>query len=235
LFVEDLVDYTLRFSATYDSYNPYNDDTVNGYGSAYCGPGQRSGLVASFMSTDLRQIPHQQMVEVPFSVSLGYNSLCVTYTDIRLEIVATCEIPTSESQVYQYGVHLNPNTNEVSILYNTRIYASNASATFNVEWPLPGSRRMSEYSDTDELTQDNHNANSSSIRHIRQLEEKLSQQKKVHEELLSSRLNELYIVLVFMFLFMFGATWILIIFALRSISARLDASAVGVHERKQPV
>ena len=115
LNVEDEVYYTLRFATAYDEY------TVQGYQTATedspvvlppagnCGtPGRRAGLVATFSETDLRRIPYGgSMVEIPFSVLAGVNSinLCNKFKNFGVQLIATCEIPTSTSQVYQYNVH----------------------------------------------------------------------------------------------------------------------------------
>ena len=136
------MDYTLRFSSIYDEFNP------NGYISyfdgqqteGYCGkPGQRSGLTAIFSDTDLRQIPFRQTIEIPFSVSISptYNgiNLCNVFNEIQLEIVATCEIPNSDSRVYQYDVSYNETTNQVEVLYNRVLGPSSSLAVFSVSWP----------------------------------------------------------------------------------------------------
>jgi hypothetical protein len=91
------VDYTLRFSATFDTHN-----YVDGYTSSTCGtPGQRSGLVANFMETYLRRIPYLKEIEVPFSVYADAKTinLCSKFTDISLEIISTCEIPFQRLQI----------------------------------------------------------------------------------------------------------------------------------------
>ena len=136
------MDYTLSFSSIYDEFNP------NGYISyfdgqpteGYCGkPGQRSGLTATFSDTDLRQIPFRQTIEIPFMISISpaYNgiNLCNVFNQIQLEIVATCEIPNSDSHVYQYDVSYNTASNQVEVLYNSVLGPTSSFATFSVSWP----------------------------------------------------------------------------------------------------
>jgi hypothetical protein len=96
------------------------------------------------MSEDLGEIPFNELVEIPFAVSS--MGICDSYTDISVSIIASCEMPSPNSQVFQYGVFTNDDgIQSVSYNLDDRLYASNSSATFNVEW---ASRRrlQSEYS-----------------------------------------------------------------------------------------
>jgi len=84
---------------------------------------------------------------VPITVSPGF--LCTIFNSIELQIVATCEIPNSDSQVFQYGIV------NAAISYDDakdRIYASNSTQVFDVSWPSATSRRL----DSKVLDEDTH-------------------------------------------------------------------------------
>lgn len=100
-----------------------------------------------FYNTDLKRIPYNTLVEVPFVVPRNYygpNSLCDEFNDIKIQIIATCEQPSPSSAVYQYGVRYNESTKQTDILYDAadRIYAANSTAAFSVKWPS-SRRRLS--------------------------------------------------------------------------------------------
>ncbi len=130
---QDEVYYTLSTDSAYDDYLGSGGD-----GNYTCGvSGQGSGLVVLFSSTDIQRIPYNNLVEVPFTVTHVYNgpiSLCNEFNDIVLRITATCEQPSSSSDVYQYGVAYNQTTKQTTVMYDPahRIYASNSTATFSV-------------------------------------------------------------------------------------------------------
>ena len=125
---------TLSTDSAYDDYLGSGGD-----GNYTCGvSGQGSGLVVLFSSTDIQRIPYNNLVEVPFTVTHVYNgpiSLCNEFNDIVLRITATCEQPSSSSDVYQYGVAYNQTTKQTTVMYDPahRIYASNSTATFSVK------------------------------------------------------------------------------------------------------
>ena len=142
---QDEVYYTLQLANYFDDYLDSGGD-----GTYTCGvPGLMSGLSVSFFNTDLQRIPYNRLVEVPFSVTNGGGSigLCNEFNDIAVQIIATCEMPSSNTYVYQYGVAFNSTTLQTSVLYDPahRIYASNSTATFSVQWPA--SRRLSRDAD----------------------------------------------------------------------------------------
>lgn len=136
--------YTLDFAQKYDNYylNGYQDETSSSQG--HCGiSGQRSGLTATFSQSTLQFLPYNQPVEIPFTVTEG--RLCKAYKDISLIIIATCELPTSNSQIYQYGIvpgsygAFGP-----TISYNAShiLYAANSTASFSVAWQTKARRRQ---------------------------------------------------------------------------------------------
>jgi hypothetical protein len=103
----------------------------------------RAGLGFGFMSEDLGAIPFNELVEIPFTVSS--MGICDSYKDISVEIIASCEMPSPNSQVFQYGVlTAEDGTQSVSYDLDDRLYASNSSATFNVEWASRRRRRLSD-------------------------------------------------------------------------------------------
>jgi hypothetical protein len=133
--------YTLSASSSFDMHYTSSYQST---GPGKCGePGLRAGLSFSFMSEDLGEIPYNKLVEIPFAVtSMG---ICDSYTDISVTITATCEMPSPNSQVFQYGVFTaDDGTQSVSYDLDDRLYASNSSATFNVEWASGRRRRLSE-------------------------------------------------------------------------------------------
>ena len=139
---QDVVYYTLQLANYFDDYLASGGD-----GAYTCGvPGQMSGLSVTFSNTDLERIPYNRLVEVPFSVTntAGSVALCSVFNDIAVQIIATCEMPTSSSSVYQYGVEYDDTAKQTVIEYDPahRIYASNSTATFSVKWPA-SRRRLS--------------------------------------------------------------------------------------------
>ena len=141
---QDEVYYTLQVAGPYDDYLASGGD-----GTYTCGvSGQGSGLVILFSSTDIQRIPYNRLVEVPFTVPHVYNgpvSLCNEFNDIELRLIATCEMATPSSEVYQYGVEYDDTTKQTVIKYDPahRICASNSTATFSVKWPA-SRRRLSD-------------------------------------------------------------------------------------------
>ena len=142
---QDEAYYTLKLGTSFDDYYKSGGD-----GNYTCGvPGQCSGLVVVFSNTDIQRIPYNRLVEVPFTVTRVYNgpvSLCNEFNDIEVMLIATCEIPSSSSYVYQYGVEYNTTTKQTTVMYDQahRIYASNSTAFFSVKWP--SGRRLESYS-----------------------------------------------------------------------------------------
>ena len=141
---QDAVSYTLGLANSYDDYLKSGGD-----GNYTCGvPGQSSGVVVIFFSTDLRKIPYNHLVEVPFTVTRVYNgpvSLCNEFNQLEVKLVATCEISTPNSYVYQYGVEYDESTRQSAVMYDAghTIYASSSNATFSVKWPA-ARRRLSD-------------------------------------------------------------------------------------------
>ena len=140
---QDEVYYILQLASYFDDYLASGGD-----GTYTCGvSGQMSGLSVSFSNTDLERIPYNRLVEVPFSVTntAGSIALCNVFNDIAVQIIATCEMPTSSSEVYQYGVEYDDAAKQTIIKYDPahRIYASNSTATFSVKWPATR-RRLSD-------------------------------------------------------------------------------------------
>jgi hypothetical protein len=108
--------------------------------TGYCGtPGQRAGLRATFMETDLQNIPYRQQIEVPFSLSFSGIPICHRFKDISIQIIATCEIPKPNSQVYQYAVKKGDVNGRID--YANVLGASNSTYSFDVAWAKPSSSR----------------------------------------------------------------------------------------------
>jgi hypothetical protein len=137
--------YTLSASSSFDKHYP---TSYQSRGNGACGsPGQRAGLSFSFMAEDLGEIPFNELVEIPFAVSS--MGICDSYTDISVSIIASCEMPSPNSQVFQYGVFTDDDgVQSVSYNLDDRLYASNSSATFNVEW---ASRRRLQSEDSGDI------------------------------------------------------------------------------------
>lgn len=135
---EDVVTYSVGLASSFDSY----DSNASSYES-HCGkPGQRSGLVAEFMETELEDIPFNEQIEVPFTVSK--SGLCNAFRGIKVAIVASCEIASSSSRVYQYGVIYDTTTHMTKMVYDAGnvITAAESSATFDVVWADSQRRRL---------------------------------------------------------------------------------------------
>ena len=141
---QDEVYYTIKLANYFDDYL-----TSGGDGNYTCGSdGQMSGLMIQFQQTDLQRIPYNRLVEVLFSVTnsqKGATSMCNVFNNVAVQIVATCEMPTSNRYVYQYGVAYNETLQQTAIMYDPahRIHASNSTATFSVTWPA-ARRRLSD-------------------------------------------------------------------------------------------
>ena len=141
---QDEVYYTIQLSSLFDDY-----ETSGGDGTYVCGaPGQLAGLMVTFQNSDLRRIPYNRLVEVIFTVTNNQNGaayMCNNFNDIGVQIIATCEMPSPNSYVYQYGVAYNQTSKSTSVLYDPAhvLYAANATATFSVNWP--SARRLSQF------------------------------------------------------------------------------------------
>ena len=141
---QDEVYYTIQLGAFFDDYLESGGD-----GNYTCGsPGQLAGLMATFQNSDLRRIPYNRLVEVMVSVTNNQNGaayMCNTFNDVSVQIIATCEMPSPSSAVYQYGVEYDEASKQTVIEYDPahRIYASNSTATFSVKWPA-ARRRLSD-------------------------------------------------------------------------------------------
>ena len=68
------------------------------------------------------------------------------YKDIALQITATCERPTTRSQVYQYEVEYNSSTGIVEVQYGKRRGAENSTFSIDeISWsPNPISSTLSD-------------------------------------------------------------------------------------------
>ena len=86
-----------------------------------------------FSHTYIRDIPYLQFIEIP--VSFADTDLCQDYKDISLQITATCERPTTRSEVYQYEIEYNFNTGVAEIQYDNRRGAEKSNAVINtISW-----------------------------------------------------------------------------------------------------
>jgi hypothetical protein len=63
--------------------------------------------------------------------------MCTDFKDIEIQIIATCEMPSSNSQVFQYNV-TKLESGGIAINYDERVGAANSIAKFSVSW---GARR----------------------------------------------------------------------------------------------
>ena len=140
---QDEVYYTIQLTSLFDDY-----ETSGGDGNYVCGtPGQLAGLMVTFQNSDLRRVPYNRLVEVIFTVTNNQNGaayMCNTFNDVGIQIIATCEMPSPNSYVYQYGVIYNDSLKATSVLYDPGhvLYAANATATFSVTWP--NARRLTQ-------------------------------------------------------------------------------------------
>lgn len=122
-------DYTLKFLNSFDTVNSSSFEFFA------CGkPGNIAGLDHFFHhSAFIADIPHLQFVEIP--ITFADTGLCLTYSKIVLQIIATCEMKNQKSEVYQYGEELNPLTGELNINYNIRRAAENSTVIIDeISW-----------------------------------------------------------------------------------------------------
>jgi hypothetical protein len=82
-----------------------------------------------FSHTYIRDIPYLQLIEIP--VSFADTDLCKDYNDISLQITATCERPSTRSEVYQYEIEYNFNTGVAEIQYDNRRGAEKSNEVIN--------------------------------------------------------------------------------------------------------
>ena len=77
------------------------------------------------------------------------TDLCLEYRDIELQITATCERPTTRSQVYQYEVEYNYESGVAEIRYDKRRGAENSTVTIDkISWnPSPSTAPSSSAAD----------------------------------------------------------------------------------------
>lgn len=132
---KDVAYYTIRKSNQYDSIQYIAD------GHSYqCGLlGQTAGLVVS-LSTPTLAIPFGEVVEVFFSAKLG-DSICRTFRDVKILLQPTCEIPTPNSQVYQYDNDvLSDGDESAKVLYSNALGPQSIKGTFSVAWPANPNR-----------------------------------------------------------------------------------------------
>jgi hypothetical protein len=126
--------YTLGLKDLFDRTSSVQNEKCAGR------PGQRSGLIARFSETRLNEIPPSKSVEVILTIRDG-DSMCSTLHDVGIQILATCEVPTPFSQVYQYGWSIDPTTDELKVFYDQISRGLHHSANFSVSWlPSTSSR-----------------------------------------------------------------------------------------------
>ena len=126
------MDYTLQFSKSFDSVNK------SSYTYFQCGgDGNIAGLDHMFQHTYIRDIPYLKTVEVP--IAFADTDLCTSYKKIALQITATCERPTTRSEVYQYEVLYQEASGTIAVQYDKRRGAENSSAYIDeMSWePAP--------------------------------------------------------------------------------------------------
>jgi flagellar biosynthesis GTPase FlhF len=104
--------------------------------SNYCSgqPGKRTGLHATFSESDLKNIPYQKDIDVPFFVT-GAGP-CFIFQDVQIELISTCEIPTGSSQKHQYKSSLSP-SGQVEILFGEEEMPLRSNKSFSVNWISP--------------------------------------------------------------------------------------------------
>jgi hypothetical protein len=132
----------LQFEHSYDTTNPAT------YTNFACGrPGNIAGLDHMFSHTYIRDIPYLQFIEIP--IAFADTDLCQEYKEISLQITATCERPTTRSEVYQYEIAYNVNTGVAEMQYDRRRGAEKFAAAINrMSWDpaVPASTSAAEAS-----------------------------------------------------------------------------------------
>ena len=97
-----------------------------------------------FYHTYLRDIPYLKKIEIP--ITFAETGLCGEYKDVTLQITATCERPTTRSEVYQYAVKYDSTAGSTTVLYDKLRGAENSSAMISlISWKPPAQAANSEY------------------------------------------------------------------------------------------
>lgn len=129
----DTVYYDLGLSNFYDKFEQLNyggdDDSIKGY----CGtPGMRAGLYAKFMEASMLEIGYAagQLVEIPFEVKR--TSFCAVFTDVDIDITASCEVPDTKTHVYKYNSKYDPKRNTNTLDYSDILNEEASAKTFSV-------------------------------------------------------------------------------------------------------
>jgi len=125
----DMADYTLQFKNSFDTLAQEGDST-----KFNCKvPGNIAGLDHVFYHSYLRSIPHNKKIEIP--ITFSETDLCTEYHDIVLQITATCERPSTRSQVYQYGLKFNGVTQLEELDYSVHREAESSAYTIQeISW-----------------------------------------------------------------------------------------------------
>jgi len=103
-------------------------------------------------------IPYGKSIEIPFGFDNGLAGAsmireCNSFSGLTVNLIAACENPTPNSQVFQYGNTINAQgVPSVSFLAKDRLYAYNVTATVpDFSFGTTYTRKLSEISSENEL------------------------------------------------------------------------------------
>ena len=127
--------YTLKMNTV---HQPIGDVTVDSCGQSQSILGLQFGGIG--LPLDMDKIPYGGKVEVPLSFT--NDGYCNSFTGVSVKVIATCEQPSSNSQVVQYSVV--PGSFPVQIDYNIShgLFANNFTLAIP-DFSWSSSRRLS--------------------------------------------------------------------------------------------
>lgn len=124
----DDVIYTLGFDSLFDEAPLEATSSYQLCNNLNPKEGQRSGLIASFSTTQLTNLPYGIPVEI--LVSIDNKGPCKNYRQVRFRIQSECETVYK----YQYQAIRNTKTGNINILYNQTAPRLSDTRGFDVSW-----------------------------------------------------------------------------------------------------
>ena len=136
IYIGDSGYYTLELVSSIDEA----DTSTLNEPVSQCAAGANGGLIISTRGNDLSagydlgEVSYNTPMEVLVSVVQG-DAICTSFKDIFLEVVSSCEMPSPNSEVSQYGYD-SGSSDGISYDVEKKLGAIGASASFSVSWSV---------------------------------------------------------------------------------------------------